>query len=78
MPLFEFICKKCSEKFETLIFSKEKIECPKCKSSEVVKQLSNFSPLSSSSSLSSNCATADFCPSSSPNKSKCPGGCCHH
>ncbi|MDR2666002.1 MAG: zinc ribbon domain-containing protein [Endomicrobium sp.] len=73
MPLFEFICKKCNEKFELLVLSEGKIECPKCKSSEVTKQFSSFS---SSSSL--NCTSTDFCPSVVGNKHKCPNGCCHH
>ena len=73
MPLFEFICKKCNKKFEVLVLSEEKIECPKCKSNEVTKQFSSFS---SSSSLS--CNSTDFCPSVVGNRHKCQNGCCHH
>ncbi|MDR1401318.1 MAG: hypothetical protein LBI98_03340 [Endomicrobium sp.] len=72
MPLFEFICKKCCEKFEALVFSKEKVECPKCKSNKITKQFSSFS-----SSLPSNCASAGLCPSVVGNKHKCPDECCH-
>lgn len=45
MPLFEFKCKKCGEKFEELVFSiggDEEIECPKCGSVKVEKQMSAF------------------------------------
>ncbi|MDR1784321.1 MAG: hypothetical protein LBQ99_01080 [Endomicrobium sp.] len=73
MPLFEFICKKCNEKFEVLVFNKEKIICPKCKNNEVTKQFSSFSSISSFS-----CTSANFCPSAISNKHKCPSGCCHH
>ncbi|MDR3256512.1 MAG: zinc ribbon domain-containing protein [Endomicrobium sp.] len=73
MPLFEFICKKCNEKFETLVFGNENIECPKCKNEEIIKQFSSFASTSSSSS----CTATDFCPSASKHKHKCSGGCCH-
>jgi putative FmdB family regulatory protein len=74
MPIFEFICKKCNKKFETLVFSNdEKVECPACKSEEIIKQLSSFA---SGSNSSPSCATADYCPS--PHKHKCSKGCCHH
>lgn len=77
MPLFEFICKKCNEKFEALVFGKENTECPKCKSTEVAKQFSSFLATSPSSS-SSNCA-ADLCSETSGyKKHKCSSGCCCH
>jgi putative FmdB family regulatory protein len=74
MPLFEFICKKCNEKFETLVFDKENAECPKCKSAEVARQLSSFA----TSSSSSNCASSNSCPQALKYKHKCSGGCCCH
>jgi len=41
MPIYEYTCKDCSTEFETLVFSaEEKVECPKCDSEEVVKQMS--------------------------------------
>lgn len=45
MPLFEYKCSKCGDKFEELIMgsSGEKgLKCPKCGSSKVDKQLSVF------------------------------------
>jgi len=42
MPLFEFICKKCNENFEKLVFSGEIVNCPKCGSIKIVKQFSRF------------------------------------
>ncbi|MCL2144278.1 MAG: zinc ribbon domain-containing protein [Endomicrobia bacterium] len=71
MPIFEFICDKCKEKFETLVLnSGEKIECPKCKSNEVIKQFSTFSQNSKTG-----CSNYDSC--RPQNKHKCSGGCCH-
>ncbi|MDR3275382.1 MAG: zinc ribbon domain-containing protein [Endomicrobium sp.] len=76
MPLFEFICKKCSTKFETLVFNDESIVCPVCKSGEIVKQFSSF--ISKTSSLFS-CPSADCCVPASDCEHKCSGGgcCCH-
>ncbi|MDR0820216.1 MAG: zinc ribbon domain-containing protein [Endomicrobium sp.] len=73
MPLFEFICKKCNEKFEMLVCGSENTECPQCKSSEVIKQFSSFASTTSSTSHSA----ADFCPSAPNRRHKCPGGCCY-
>ena len=45
MPLFEYCCTKCGEKFEKIIFSmdREDVKCPKCKASEVERLMSSFS-----------------------------------
>ncbi|HEY5542207.1 MAG TPA: zinc ribbon domain-containing protein [Candidatus Binatia bacterium] len=44
MPIFEYSCRKCNHRFETVVFSaREKIACPKCHSSALEKQLSVFS-----------------------------------
>lgn len=41
MPIFEYECCKCCEKFERLIFrSDEPINCPKCDSGDVQKVMS--------------------------------------
>ena len=71
MPIFEFICKKCNKKFETLVLnSDETIACPECKSGEIEKQFSTFS-----ASSDSGCANYNSCQPKS--KHKCGGGCCH-
>ena len=58
MPIFEFKCKDCGEKFEKLIFSsdKEKIKCPKCNSENVNKVFSVFS----SKGISTSCSSTGF------------------
>ncbi len=44
MPVFEYRCKKCDEKFEQLVFSSgEKVECPKCGNTDNQKLISAFS-----------------------------------
>ncbi|MCP2519586.1 zinc ribbon domain-containing protein [Candidatus Aminicenantes bacterium AC-708-M15] len=43
MPIYEFQCKKCGEKFEILVIGKDmEISCPKCKSSDITKLISSF------------------------------------
>jgi putative FmdB family regulatory protein len=46
MPVFEYKCKTCGNKFDIFHFTKEVTEdiiCPKCQSKEYEKQLSSFS-----------------------------------
>lgn len=45
MPIFEYKCKKCGEKFDCLVLSKTQAEptCPKCGAADPVKQISSFS-----------------------------------
>lgn len=54
MPVFEYRCKKCDEKFEQLVFSSgETVECPKCGSKENQKLISAFASSHSHGSASS-------------------------
>ncbi|MHC4884318.1 MAG: FmdB family zinc ribbon protein [Planctomycetota bacterium] len=46
MPIFEYTCKKCGELFEELVRSDTVVECPKCGSQKVEKELSVFSAAS--------------------------------
>ena len=51
MPIFEYICKGCDQRFETLVFGSEKPVCPTCKSSkDLTRQLSVFAVSAKSSS----------------------------
>ena len=43
MPIFEYICEKCENRFEALVYGDEKANCPKCKSTKLAPQLSVFS-----------------------------------
>lgn len=40
MPLYEYVCKKCSHPFEDLVFGDTVPRCPKCETTKVEKVLS--------------------------------------
>ncbi len=45
MPIYEYQCKKCGDKFEKLIRSmseEPKVDCPKCGSGQTARALSVF------------------------------------
>jgi putative FmdB family regulatory protein len=42
MPIFEYICQKCENHFEALVYGDEKTSCPKCHSTKLAPQLSVF------------------------------------
>jgi len=43
MPIYEFICERCTHSFEKLITSsRSRVACPQCKSPKVTKQFSAF------------------------------------
>ena len=42
MPLFEYACRECDHHFELLVRESTTLECPKCSSTELDKQLSVF------------------------------------
>ncbi|SHE88262.1 putative regulatory protein, FmdB family [Desulfacinum infernum DSM 9756] len=43
MPIYEFECSKCAEKFECLVFrSDERVSCPSCGSQEAQRVMSVF------------------------------------
>ncbi len=52
MPIFEYICEKCENRFEALIYGDEKAACPKCKGTKLVPQLSVFAVSAKSGSPS--------------------------
>ena len=56
MPLFEYSCRDCSNHFELLVRESTKLECPKCTSTQLEKQLSVFAVSAPSPSGSSRMA----------------------
>jgi len=42
MPLYEYTCRKCSKRFEALVFGQEKPSCPKCHGADLEKMFSTF------------------------------------
>ncbi len=49
MPIFEFSCLQCGLRFEKIQKKDSKLpDCPSCGSDEIKKEMSSFSPASSS------------------------------
>lgn len=42
MPLYDFICNQCGEKFETLVLRNELPLCPRCGGHDLLKQMATF------------------------------------
>ncbi|NLY30511.1 MAG: zinc ribbon domain-containing protein [Firmicutes bacterium] len=59
MPLREFRCRQCGERFEELVQGDTKVPCPSCDSREVERLISSFGFKStgSSSAGASGCAS---------------------
>jgi putative FmdB family regulatory protein len=72
MPIYEYVCDSCNERFEKIVINKQaEITCPKCSSKKATIQLSVFATTGSGSSTPS----GGF---SSGSGGCCGGGCsCH-
>lgn len=76
MPVFSFVCEDCKNRFEILVRSNsQKLQCEKCGSEKLVKQVSRFAPATPAQN-SIACPVAGSCPSAAPGG--CCGGCCGH
>ena len=42
MPVYEYVCKSCSNAFEELVRGDERVACPECESPKVEKRFSTF------------------------------------
>ena len=63
MPLYEYKCLKCGEKFELLRRINDddsNVKCPKCGSSEVKREVSGFASIGGSSSSGVSCGSGRF------------------
>jgi putative FmdB family regulatory protein len=64
VPLYEYTCSKCGDKFEQLVRSMkaadDPVECPKCGSKQTARSLSVFA-VSSSAGSSSDAPTCGRC-----------------
>jgi putative FmdB family regulatory protein len=68
MPIFEYVCDDCGERYEQIVLSKStKISCPKCESSKHTVQISVFAAPANGSKASSGGSSASGAPG---------GGCC--
>jgi putative FmdB family regulatory protein len=61
MPLFEYACRACDNRFELLVRESTKLECPKCASDQLDKQLSVFAVSAPSSSRMAGPAPCGAC-----------------
>jgi len=59
MPIFEYRCENCGEKFEKLIYGAEELTCPKCGSKNIKKLISPFSTSGIESGSCSSCSIKD-------------------
>ena len=69
MPIYEFVCKKCSNNFEELVLSSSQINevtCPVCGSGQVKKKMSTFASKAAEggSSFAFNSSAASSCTTS--------------
>ncbi|MBI2849221.1 MAG: zinc ribbon domain-containing protein [Chloroflexi bacterium] len=49
MPIYEYVCSQCGERFEKIILrpqAEESLRCPRCESPEVQRAVSAFATLS--------------------------------
>jgi putative FmdB family regulatory protein len=64
MPIYEYECQKCGNKFDYLVFlsrEKNEVKCPKCASSDVQRMISKFATKSSEGTSEGNsCGTQSF------------------
>jgi len=70
MPIYEYLCDDCGERYERIVLSKSTaIECPKCASAKHTIQLSVFAAHGNGTKSSNG-------PSGSSSGSSSGGGCC--
>ena len=63
MPIFEYRCEQCGNKFEAILFGEQKPECPNCHTHKLEQQLSTFSvsTRSSAPAASAGCGQSNCC-----------------
>jgi putative FmdB family regulatory protein len=61
MPIFEYVCKDCDHQFEALVYGKQKVECPKCQSNKLSRQLSVFAVTATAKGSASTPSSAGAC-----------------
>jgi putative FmdB family regulatory protein len=60
MPLFEFTCRRCGHRFETLVTASRQAACPSCSSTDLEKLFSTFAAGGTSSRAKAGGATPRF------------------
>ena len=62
MPMFEYTCRQCNERFETIVTASRPAACPKCDSADLEKMLSVFAVGGAQSSQRELPAACQSCP----------------
>lgn len=78
MPIFEYACQDCGRRFEALVRSDTRPECPGCRSRKLDKQLSVFATASAEASSGSADVMAEMGPCGSCGHPDGPGACSLH
>jgi putative FmdB family regulatory protein len=42
MPIFEYVCKKCDHRFESIVLGRKRPKCPQCASGKLERQVEAF------------------------------------
>ena len=62
MPIFEYRCEDCGNKFEAILLGEQKAECPKCHTQNLQQQLSTFAvSTKTSGSPAAGCGSDNCC-----------------
>jgi putative FmdB family regulatory protein len=76
MPLYEYMCRKCSRRFEALVMGSSQAACPGCGSSLLEQQLSVFAVGAGAAKSSSSARSAkSVAPCGSCGDPRGPGSC---
>lgn len=74
MPIYEYICEKCENEFEMLVFRNDEPSCPSCGAKNPTKKMSSFGFSVGSRYTSSSTGAGSSCAScGSSNCSSCHG-----
>ncbi len=57
MPIYEYICNKCGEEFEKLVYGDTRVKCPKCENEDIKKRFSLFGMSGVEKQTSSGCSS---------------------
>ncbi|HEV2960196.1 MAG TPA: FmdB family zinc ribbon protein, partial [Candidatus Angelobacter sp.] len=42
MPIFEYVCRGCGNRFESVVLGRQRAKCPKCESRKLDREVSMF------------------------------------
>ena len=72
MPLYDYVCRACTHRFETLVQRGRPAACPRCRSTRLERQLSTFAVVQrrSTPTCKGNAACAACCEGAGPER--CP------